>query len=404
MLVSCKSTDIPIEPEEPIQEGVEVGSEFPIVAFAVPLEASDFSKLKAMGFNYVHNYELAYGKYDAATKARIQTCLDLAQAHDMKVLLDLDGKYRSQNDESGNPNAEAFVGFKQAVIDFKDHPALGMWYLFDEPEWVGGATPSKLQRYYDFLKTETPNIPVSIGLSTKTEVTQWLPYTWADFTGVTDIVAFDRYPVYGRSFPDPLVADITDFTETVQQRSNNAIMPILQIYNWGDLSSTVASWHAGTLNKEGSEDHPDTWRYPNQTEIRYWCLSSLAQNVQGLMFWSYARSVIWGSEPNWIEDVLGDVTKETSDFFQIVRNGYYYNKITVPGNNKLLAAIWKKGDDGMLILANRSAVVQKLSHNSVLQYLNGNETTWGLTNDLTMDGGELVLQPYEVIVLKTEKK
>ena len=73
---------------------------------------------------------------------------------------------------------------RTAVREWKNHPALGMWYLFDEPS---PELHERLLNIYKMLKTETPDIPVLLCLS-------WIK-NYQVFKDCADILMPDLYPV-----------------------------------------------------------------------------------------------------------------------------------------------------------------------------------------------------------------
>ena len=109
--------------------------QFPLVLYAVPGTDAHFKKVHDMGFDYVHLYGLTKGPVSEAGFQRIQDYLDLAQKHQMKVMLDLDGSRRVR--------AGMLEDMQKVVQRFKDHPALGFWYLYDEPELTKNSSPAR---------------------------------------------------------------------------------------------------------------------------------------------------------------------------------------------------------------------------------------------------------------------
>ena len=98
------------------------GGEFMHGIYAVPVNETDIARVKELGFTYMHCYLNPYTEkgHDAAQKQ-----LDLAEKYGVKVAFDV--------------FTRVLVGKKDAVAelirivrDFKNHPALGAWYLYDE--------------------------------------------------------------------------------------------------------------------------------------------------------------------------------------------------------------------------------------------------------------------------------
>lgn len=379
-------------------------NDFPMVMFDVPFGNENFSKVKSMGFNYVHVYALTTGKYDSPRKKIIQDYLDMAKKHNMKVMLDLGGTYLMKTDSTG----QIFADFKQLVKDFQHHPAVGMWYLFDEPEWHSSANPQKIKKYYAFLKVQSPDIPVTICFSTKTNRNEPLKHMWKDFVNETDIIAFDTYPVYGQKFPDARLTNVTYFTTEVQ-KEGKPVMPTLQMFNWRTIPGVVKKAKAGTYHIKVAGNDPAVWRYPNSDELRYWCFSSLVQGVQGLMFYSYRHSgFVEFADPDWMDKSLIKVMKETNDFIGLVKGESYAREIIQSENANVLSAIWKNGSKSILVVTNQSADKQLVCDKQVLAYLKKNSGKWGLSRNIKMSkvGAKqcLELAPWEVMVVKINFK
>lgn len=372
--------------------------EFPMVMFSVPLDDAHFKKVKSLGFNYVHQYAFTDKRYDAAIKVRIKDYLDLAYSNGLKVMMNLDGEYRMQDSNAD----QTFSDFKEIVNDFKDHPALGMWYLFDEPEWHADAAPEKLERYYTYLKKESPGIPVIICFSTKEKKDDHLKYIWKDFIHETDIIAFDTYPVYGQAFPGARLADVTAFTDEVA-KTGKPVMPALQIFNWQVISGVVEKVREGTYHVKEAGSDPAIWRYPTTEELRNWTYSSLIQNVRGLMWWSYTRSLMSDdSYPKWMDRVLAGVTKEFVGFVALVQEEGFQREDVALSNTNLLAAKWKREEEGFLVIANQTDKIQIVSDTVVLQYVeNGKPLNPDFDRvKIDKEKKQLELAPWQVIVLK----
>ena len=123
----------------------------------------------------VHSYKT--GRDDETNIKRGLKLLNLAQKHGMKVMFNLRGKdWAGKNFDLKN--------FTKFVRKFKSHPALGMWYLYDEPKIK--ALPN-LQKLYGILKQETPNVPVAIAMCWSID--------WNKFGEAYDILMPDIYPV-----------------------------------------------------------------------------------------------------------------------------------------------------------------------------------------------------------------
>ena len=88
----------------------------------------NFRYIKLLGVDYVHQYSLAGNN----TKEYIQRYMDTAAKYDMKVMLDVSNPLRNLN--AGKiTEQQAIEQFTAIIKRWKDHKALGFWYIYDEP-------------------------------------------------------------------------------------------------------------------------------------------------------------------------------------------------------------------------------------------------------------------------------
>src|SRR5690606_20581139 len=113
-LFGCAQADSPFK-----------GEKFPMAMYAVPASEANFSQMRDMGINYVHLYGLTAVPVNQQSFDKIQQYLDLAQKHGLKVMFDLNGSRLVP---------DGLEEMRSVVRRFKDHPAVGFWYLYDEPD------------------------------------------------------------------------------------------------------------------------------------------------------------------------------------------------------------------------------------------------------------------------------
>ena len=366
--------------------------QFPLVMFAVPSTDTDFAKVKAMGFDYVHVYGLTAGKISPEFFVRVQAYLDLAQKHQLKVMLDLDGSRRVPAGE--------LAEMRQVVEHFKDHPALGFWYLYDEPELSKNSSPATLLPFYKMIKEETPNIPVCICTSTSSKKPGF-DYMWSDFGDTYDILAFDTYPVRGQKFPDAALQTVTNFN-TRALALGKPVMPALQIFSYGSLPTYVK-------RAEDAGQSTADWRYPNVEEIRYWNFATLIQGARGMMYWSYMRSATTpNTDATWIDRALKPATLEFRQFTDLVQPASEKDVLETGAEKDLFFARWKRGDKQYLVLVNGEKTARKISNAAILESLNKDKLkTWNLTREdvLQVEKDKVIavdLQPWEVAVWEVQ--
>lgn len=366
------------------------GKQFPLVMYAVPATDAHFKKVHDMGFDYVHIYGLSKGPVTDDVYKRVQAYLDLAQKYHLKVMLDLDGSRRIPLGDEG------IADMRKIVQRFKDHPALGFWYLYDEPELRKVSTPALLQKFYQMIKAETPNIPVCICTSTSSGK-PGIDHKWYDFVDSYDIQAFDTYPIRGQQFPTAHLEKVTDF-DAKAIALGKPVMPALQIFNFKGLPSYVKK-------AEDAGQSTADWRYPNQQELRYWNFASLIQGARGMMYWSYMRSAtVKDTDATWLDRVLKPATLEFREFTDLVQPARDKEVLKTGAEQNLFFARWQRDGKQYLVLVNGEASARHISDAAILQNLNtGKLTPWKFTrNDALQIQNNTVtavnLEPWEVTV------
>ncbi len=285
---------------------------------ADPQTDAVFQTLSDAGFNYVQSYR-------AASQAPM---LDLAAKYKMKVMLDINGKPLSKK--------ENWQSELQKTIDaVKDHPALGMWYVWDEPST--NELPA-LQQAVAMIR-QASSIPTTLVIHWRTN--------WENTRGFTDRWMVDLYPVRGQQFPNAPLEQVNDFIATAARMKlpGTPFIPVLQACDFSCFKS------------QAPKEHQETLRYPNLTEMRYMSLSSLTYGVHGLFYFSY-----WHCHTDrpqgkaFFEESLKPVVREIREFTDIVDKpwevtGYCYDFNL---NNKINIAYWERPKGKFIILTNES--------------------------------------------------
>jgi hypothetical protein len=237
---------------------------YPLVLLGVPPTEEDFQRMAEMGFNATLYYGFWFAGDPASSKSMegIQAYLDLAQKHGLKVGFQLDGWRRVPREQLGLEQV------RKIVRRFKDHPALGFWYLYDEPNILVSrekklgylkrislkaypkllegskkalakltkeqkamleerTTPQELLPFYQAVKRESPGVPVCVTVTSDTT-------TWRGYEKTYDLFAFDSYPVFGLPFPRSDLRTVTDLNQRAL-RMGKPVLPILQVFNWNTL-------------------------------------------------------------------------------------------------------------------------------------------------------------------------
>ncbi len=364
--------------------------QYPLIMFAVPYGEEHFALVKSMGIDYVHVYGMSKGPLSEAKLTSIQQYLDLAQKHGMKVMFDMDGPRRIRQADKELALQET----RTLAQKFKDHPALGFWYLYDEPELSRGSSPAVLKRFYDALKEEAPAIPVCVCTSTAPNKKAGLDYMWNSFLDTYDLHIFDTYPVKGQVFPE---ADLTTVTKFNAQALalGKPVVPALQAWNYITIDKYVKQ-------AEEAGDSAANWRYPNVEELRFWNFATLIQGARGMSYWSYARAAtVPKSTPAWVKDTLKPSVLEFRAFLDTVHPARE-RKVIETGNENLFVARWDVKGKSYFAVVNGSGAAQKLTHTTALSALNKQKLKpWKFTRAGALSANAIELTPWEVLVWET---
>lgn len=364
-----------------LEEGNQ--SKFPMIMYAVSATDKNFKEVRSWGINYVHQYGLTSGALTKEKLEKIEQYLDLADKYKLKVMVDLDGVNRVKDGKIDE--------IKVIVQKFKDHPAVGYWYLFDEPDNIK-VTVKDLQPYYNVIKTESPNIPIAMCHAWTTN--------WYKYNGVQDILLHDIYPISGAEFPNAKLQNQTNFTgAAINQGKGKQVMPVLQFFSWKSMAKPQTTNLRGySVNK---------LRYPNFDEFRYLCFSTLAQGVNGMAFYSYARYKMISSD--WSEKVATPVLNELVSFTDKIdiQNVKFKNV----SNYKLegyLYSYWSSPNESYFIIINSSNKKKNIEIKDKNILNTKNLEPWGQTRKInTMKDKNMLaftnMKPWEVIILKENR-
>ncbi len=352
--------------------------DFPIGIYCAgePTE-ENFKYVKSLGFDYIHRYSLA-----AKDEKEVQIYMDMAHKCNLKVMLDISTPVRLMKYKRIT-EAEALAQIGKMVERWKNHPALGFWYFYDEPDLL--MSPEVLIKFHKIIKQKTPDIPDSIALN-------WQK-GWDRWTKCADIIMPDHYPVNKESFPKSMLNLQVEYFEKVEQKCQYTI-PIVQCFGYP--------------------------KSPNATEMRYIMYSTLMQNPRGLFFWAYwyAREEPLTEDADFHPDYLEKTVKPIlTDFKRCVELIKPVDKALYPpdltndlySNNQLLVALWKKKDRFIVIMINNWPVEREVSI-PLKPYINeGDLRPLFNTRDipgLKIRKGILTLRlaPWETFIWETKKK
>lgn len=362
------------------QEGAQDGpfrldsDEFPIGMFSVDSPGA-MASVSKMGIGYVHTYGQGRGS-DAQNIAKDVAYLDHAATHGLKVMFNLNGR-RWVDQEDGVAKMLTLV---EAV---KDHPAMGFWYFYDEPD--GKHTAAELRPFYDALKKATPGIPVAIA-------TAWSKH-WYAHNDVLDLLMIDNYPVQHKPFPESDLSIMTRFTDSALGRGK-PVIPINQCMNWKVLAGDRDTYRGSPVAE---------LRFPTRDEIRYWCYSGAAQGVRGMFWWSFYRSVQGGY--GWINSDFAQASSEFAAFTRLAAPAHDPITFKRSRDVNILMALWRRPRGSYLVAVNGWPLKQELSRWMEDHIQSATLEPWGLTRatGATLEDGKLnagTAQPWEVFVWK----
>jgi len=350
-------------------------AEFPLGVYALhPDNDASHELIGRFGLDYSQQYLHLYSE---AGTGSTDKQLEMAAKHQQKILLNLiRGDILDAED--------GMQRIRGMIQKYKNHPALGMWYLFDEP--AGEKRKEQLLQVYAMLKEESPNIPVALCLA-------WTK-DYGIFKDCADIIMPDSYPVKHQPFPEAPLKNFTHFIWDVC-RMGKPIIPIAQIMNWKRYPSHV----------QKQDIDPKACRYPNYEELRYYNFGSLAMNVKGMFYYSFYDVVQDGRRDYFIE-TAGPAIQELRDFTKLIEGGEYINlskKLGAGLPPPYHAAAWSKGEKKWLLLVNNTGKESpgnfKLEQDSEA----GKLKPWGKTRaaEASVSGQSIILetlQPWEVMV------
>jgi hypothetical protein len=345
---------------------------FPIGLFSVDHPGA-MTQARGFGVGYVHTY--ANGRSaEPEQLARDAAYMDAAQERGLQVMYNLNG--RRYVGRSGGLDE-----FRRIVAAVKDHPALGFWYLYDEPDRKH--TAAEIAPFYEALKEMTPDVPVAVA-------TAWSE-RWYAYQDVLDILMIDLYPVQHRPFPQSKLNNMTTFTRNALSKGK-PVMPINQCMNWKILAGDKEEYRGSPVAE---------LRYPNADELRYLCYSGLVQGVRGMFWWSYYRSV--QLEPRWMREVFGPVVREFAGFTRLVAPAHDALRFERAADSNLLMALWQRESGDYLVLVNAWPLEQAVTRWMEDRIESARLTPVGGTRDsgATLTRGRLnvgMVQPWEVLV------
>lgn len=248
-------------------QGTEKSVPFPIGLMDVKVK--HLKKLKGGPFNIVHNYDFEE-EFDSV---RISEYLEEAMDCSLKVLLGLE--------RNAIENMDA-VAIRKNVTIFKDHPALGGWYLSDEPD-LRGISPAESKHICNIIRQSDPYHPVLLTIA--------LPDSYEVYANIADLTMIDPYPIPFR--PPNVVAENVALAKGYA--ANARVGAILQAFNPNRFNPSLISSRAPTLE-----------------ELRYMAYAAIINGACAVFFFSYHQMT-----EEFFHTVCRPVAEELSHYSEI---------------------------------------------------------------------------------------
>ena len=191
------------------------------------------SKLTALGDN-VHslfsNYNAEKTSNDEILQAnikRMQGLLEICSKSNNYARVSLAMPSWGFELKTGKFNLE---NLRIVVNALKNHPALFMWDLIDEPE-IRKIPAAEVKRAYDLIKSLDPNHPIRTNLC--------IEEFFNEYSATSDIASYDRYP-----YPSTLLSEIYSLNQKILSSSVNKrpLLCYLQTYNKPGIPLPSPEW------------------------------------------------------------------------------------------------------------------------------------------------------------------
>lgn len=302
---------------------------------ADPMNDKTMELVKSTGAEYIHSYNA--WRQNPPTRQ-----LDLAQKHGLKVIYDVGSHARLGKEKLRKPNwQEDMLTTIKAV---KDHPALAIWYLWDEPATAMLRTLRELRK---LVKTQS-DIPSAIVIHERANY-------W-DSRGHSDIWMVDNYPVRGEVYPNAPLQWHSRVMRNAAASYNYKGTPFIAVLQATDFSCFKSSVK--------SKENLARLRYPNTEELRFMIYSDLCYGVRGLLFYSLYHCHLDRPEgKKYFNEVLAPAIREVKEFTTLVPEIW---KVTVRHSknidlpNKVSFAYFERPGKSFIIFINDTKEVRDL--------------------------------------------
>ena len=265
------------------------------------------SDMKSKGFN-------SGDYYPWLTKGQINELMDAARDSGMMILLELSEFLRVDKE----PDLE---GIRNTVSLYKDHPALLLWYLIDEPVETD-TPPSTTQKAYDLVRELDPYHPVYMVNNR--------PNYYDHYAESSDILAIDPYPI--PKYPPSRVSDLTD-------RAKEAVEGKKPVWVIPQAFGATERWD----------------RTPTPEEERLMTYLALVHRAKGILFYRYCEESERNIQPLKLWQEVVKLAKEIGELSPVLLSHDYRGNIAVDPDTLRIDTLLKEHDGSIYIfVANRS--------------------------------------------------
>jgi hypothetical protein len=293
------------------------------------------------------------------------------------VLANRNGRTRAER-------AASIDDFATSVDGVADHPAIGAWYLADEPEY--SITQDQLFEMQGVLRDRTPALDIQIAHC-------WCTNWWS-FRDVGDVRMPDFYCIYNEGAPSENTFShptLSSYQRTCYTESR--VAPVMQAFSYSVYSG----------------EDPDTYlpdsRFPTREELRFRAYSDLSRGLSGLWWWSWSRMRQAPEGEAWLEDTFWPHQTELQAFASDALP--VGNPVSVnPGPYDILdytyLAYWPRPDRTLVVATNGNNSARTLDISLGADFAGATLTGWDAeTPPLTLDASgaaTIAADPYAVFL------
>ncbi len=271
---------------------------FIIGSYHLPKTADPFAELARNGYNYAH------AGFDKAQ-------LDAAEKNGIKVWL-------STGAVDEKDSVKSIARIKELVTKYKDHPALLIWEIADEPAFTWNSaearvSPQKMKRTYDLIKSIDDSHAVFTNHAPVNLIS-----TMKKYNSSQDVVAVDVYPVIPHGivpsyaiWPDglqgdllnPYISQVGEYIDKMKKVVNDSkpVFAVLQGFSWEMLKPEAERDTAMIL-------------YPTYEQSRFMVFDAIVHGANGILIWG----TNYTPQPSEFMDDLNQVTRELAEMQNIL--------------------------------------------------------------------------------------